>query len=248
VKKGVEESTSMNVGADQKHVIGGGDINEKPRSYKTNDNSIDSGGGGGDYCVSSSFNPSENVSHMLHAIVGLDRYPNYLNRLNDLSDIDSLEEALQARLSDVRRQRSKIIQRRAGIKHLVRRYISSERSDLDAEINDDDDDCSELWRYHPLLSPPTTWDELRNKEVLLDQAFTVAFRSIASTCNMRQTKTNKQLNVLPTVDDIIKGNAQVQLDPSLLEDYMNQEMFDVYSFPLFTNKVRAIFNFMSLII
>jgi hypothetical protein len=242
----------MNVGADQgadqKHVIGGGDINEKLRSYKPNYNSIDSGGDNGNYFGTSSWNPSENVSHMLHAIVGLDRYPNYLNRLNDLSDIDSLEEALEARLSDVRRQRYEIIQRRAGIKHLVRRYISSERSDLDAEINDDDCDCSELWRYHPLLSPPTTWDELRNKEVLLDQAFTVASCSIASTRNMRQTKSNMQIKGMPTVEDIINGNAEVQLDPSLLEDYMNQEMFDVYSFPLFTNKVRAVFNFTSLII
>ena len=121
VVKGVEELTSMNVDADI-NVIGGGGINEKPRLYKpNNDNSINSDGDKGDYFGSSIWNPSKNVSHMLHAIVGIDRYPNYLNRLNDLSDIDSLEEALEARLSDVRRQRSEIIQRRAGMKQLVRR-------------------------------------------------------------------------------------------------------------------------------
>lgn len=239
VVKGVEELTSMNGDTDQ---IGGGQINEKPRLSKSNDNSNDSGGGRGDYCGGSSWNPSTNVSHMLHAIVGLDRYPNYLRRFNDLSDIVSLEEALEARLSDVRRQRSEIIKRRAGLKELVRRYISNERFELDAETNNDYD-CSKLWCDHPLLSPPTTWDDLRNKEVLLNQTFKVAYRSIASTHNMRKAKSNKQLDVLPTVEDIIKGNAQVQLDPSLLEDWMNQEMHDVYSFPLFTNKVRAIFKF-----
>ena len=247
IVNGVEELTSMNVDADI-NVIGGGGVNEKPRLYKPYDNSINSDGDKGDYCGSSIWNPSKNVSHMLHAIVGIDRYPNYLNRLNDLSDIDSLEEALEARLSDVRRQRSEIIQRRAGMKQLVRRYISNERVELYAEIDNNDFDCSELWRDHPSLSPPTTWDELRNKEVLLDQAFKVAFRSIASTRNMRQTKSNKQMDVMPTVEDIINGNAQVQLDPSLLEDYMNQEMFDVYSFPLFTNEVRSIYDFLSLII
>lgn len=239
VVKGVEELTSMNGDADQ---IGGGDINEKPRSYKPNDDSIDSDGGEGNYCGSSSWNPSKNVSHILHAIVGIDKYPNYLSRLNDLSDIDSLEEALEARLSDVRRQRSEIIQQRAGIKQLVRRYISNERVEIDAETNNDYD-CSKLWCDHPLLSPPTTWDDLRNKEVLLDQAFKVAYRSIALRHNMRKAKSNKQLDAMPTVENIIKGNAQVQLDPSLLADWMNQEMYDVYSFPLFTNKVRAIFNF-----
>ena len=56
VVKGVEESTSMNVDADI-NVIGGGGINEKPRLYKPNDNSINSEGDKGDYCGSSIWNP-----------------------------------------------------------------------------------------------------------------------------------------------------------------------------------------------
>ena len=45
--------------------------------------------------------------------------------------------------------------------------------------------------------------------------------------------------MLPTVEEISNGKAQVDLDPSLLEDWMCQEMFDVYSVPLLTNEVST---------
>jgi hypothetical protein len=229
--QGMDESMSMNIGAEQ-NAVGGGAINEKPRLYNAND-PIDSSRGRNN--AGNSWNPSDDLSHILHALVGFDRYPNYLSRFRHLSDIDSLEKALEARLSDVRKQRSEIVQRKAGIQQLVRRYISSESA---WDVKKDDFDCSELWRDHPLLSPPKTWVELREKKVLLDQAFKVAYRSIALTNNARKAKSREQTSTLPTAGDIIHGKAQVRLDPSLLEDWMNQEMYDVYSFPLLTSEVR----------
>jgi hypothetical protein len=226
----MDESMSMNIGAEQ-NAIGGGAINEKPRLYNAND--LDSSRGRNN--AGDSWNPSDDLSHILHALVGFDRYPNYLSRFRHLSDIDSLENALEARLSDVRKQRSEIVQRRADIQQLVRRYISSESA---GDVKKDNFDCSELWRDHPLLSPPKTWLELREKKVLLDQAFKVAYGSIALTNNARKAKSSKQTCTLPTAEDIIHGKAQVHLDPSLLEDWMNQEMYDVYSFPLLTSEVR----------
>ena len=44
--------------------------------------------------------------------------------------------------------------------------------------------------------------------------------------------------MLPTVEDILEGKVNVDLDASLLENWMSQELFDVYSLPLLTNEVR----------
>ena len=222
----------MDIEAKQ-NALGGGAINEKPRVYNTNNDPIVNGK---DRDISNnSWNPSDELSHMLHALVGLDRYPNYLSRFQHFSDINSLEKALEARLSDVRRQKSEIAERRADIRQLVRGYILSES---EGDLGKDSYNCSELWCDHPLLSPPKTWTELREKKVLTDQAFKVCYRSIDSTSNARKAKSKKRTNSLPTLEDIIHGKVQVHLDPSLLEEWMNQEMYDVYSFPLLTNEVR----------
>jgi hypothetical protein len=229
--QGMDESTVMDLEAEQ-NAIGGGAINEKPRLYNPNDNQIVDGKDRDD--SGNSWNPSDELSHMLHALVGLDRYPRYLSRFQHLSDINSLEKALEARLSDVQRQKSDIVQRRAGIEQLVRGYISSEG---EGDLGKDDYDCSELWCDHPFLSSPKTWTELREKKVLTDQAFKVAYRSIVSAINLQKAKCKKQTSTLPTLEDIIHGKVQAHLDPSILEDWMNQEMYDVYSFSLLTNEV-----------
>lgn len=228
--QGTKESTAMDVEAKQ-NALGGGAINEKPRLNNPDDNRIindknrDRTG--------SSWNPNDELSHMLHALVGLDRYPNYLSRFQHLSDINSLEKSLEARLSDIRHQKSDIVRRRAGIGQLVRTYISNES---ERDLGTEEFDCGELWCDHPLLSPPKTWAELREKKILTDQAFKVAYRSIVSTSDSRKAKSTKQTSTLPILEDIIRGKFQLHLDPSLLEDWMDQEMYDVYSFPLLTNE------------
>lgn len=219
--------------------VGGGAINEKPRYYRPTDNTIDSGFGKSSF---EGWSPSSNLAHMLHALVGLERYPNYLGRLRDLSDIEILENALESRLSDVRRQRSEIIQRRKDIQQLVKRYTSSMTEFF--EVNDDSP-CA-LWRDHPILSPPKTWIELRDKKMLTDHAFKVAHHSAASMKKARKAESTKADTSLSTgheslalhpVRDIIDGKVQIHLRQSLLEEFVCQEMFDVYSFPLLTDKV-----------
>jgi len=227
------------------NVVGGGAINEKPRYYRPTDNTTDSGSGFG----KSSFdgwNPSSNLAHMLHALVGLERYPNYLGRFQYLSDIELLENALESRLSDVRRQRSEIIQRRKGIQQLVKRYTLS----MTEFVGFNDDSPCALWRDHPILSPPQTWIELRDKKMLSDHAFRVAHLSTASMKKARNAKGDKSTKAgtsmsmrhesvaLHPVRDIIDGKVQIHLRQSLLEEFVCQEMFDVYSFPLLTAEVR----------
>ncbi|KAL9183659.1 hypothetical protein ACHAXT_004515 [Thalassiosira profunda] len=217
-------------GVEGREPIGGGAINEKPRLYQQPN------GGDGPRDIAGSWNPRDNLSHMLHALVGLDRYPNYLSRFKDVSDIGLLEHALEARLNDVRRQRDEIVERRDGIRKLVRRYIANKTDDCDDAM--EDDSGSELWRDHATLSPPRTWSELRSRRILREEAFRVAHQSIAKAgkgCKKR-AKSEKQNVDLPSVEDVISGSATVNLDPALLEGWMSQELFDVYSFPLLTEE------------
>lgn len=215
--------------------VGGGAINEKTRYYTQPHDSTKNHEFGND--TFGGWNPNENLAHLLHALVGLDRYPNYLDRIRDSSDIDSLENALESKLSDVRRQRSEIIQRRRDIYKLVVRYTSSTK-ELSDEVYDSCQ-CNVLWCDHPLLAPPKTWTELRHRKILTEQAFKVAHQSAASTRKARNAKSGKATeHTSNSLGDIIDGKAQVHLIQSLLEDFLCQETFDVYSFPLLTNEVR----------
>jgi hypothetical protein len=60
--------------------------------------------------------------------------------------------------------------------------------------------------------------------VLSEEAFAVAHRSI-----MASSKSERRI---PTLQAIMRGEIAVHLDPALLEDWMSQECFDVYSFRL----------------
>ena len=183
--------------------------------------------------------------------MGLDRYPQYLSRFRSEDDMEALENALSTRLSDVRRQRTNIVERRKGIQQLVRRYRSSgtggdENGDVPGRVTAD------LWHGHPALSPPKTWSELRNRNMLDERAFQVVHQSIsrASRNKKRRAKHHKHqpenvegtagVGTIPTVEEIIERRVRVDLHPSLLEDWMSQEMLDVYSFPLLDPEVSAL--------
>ena len=241
------------VDASDNKILGGGAINEKPRHYnplpdrnekeksnennkiKRDDDSINND-------AKRSWDPANNLSHMLHALVGLDRYPNYLSRFQHTSDMDLLEQALEQRLQDVRRQKTSIIERRMGIQKLVRKYTSSVQIKNDGhemvisenECNDGQGDCLTCWLDHPLLSPPKTWNELRERNILTESAFNAAFRSVK---RQKRSKTNQDTEIM----HVICGKVRVNLDPSLLENWMSQEMFDVYSFPLLTKEVKSFY-------
>jgi len=233
-------STSTHSLSQEMHAIGGGAINEKRRLYQqsskhTTTNNDDSTGNNDSTNNDTSWNPNEHLSHMLHALVGLDRYPNYLNRFKDI-DALALEKALESKLSDVRKQRVEIIQRRAGIKQLVGRYmmdknyIVEDEECTESQEVDTEEHCGMLWKNHPLLSPPKDWIDLSERNILQEVAFKVAYQSTNKKRKSKSKKDNTQLSIT----DIMEGKVQVDLKASLLEDLLQQEMYDVYSIPLLT--------------
>jgi hypothetical protein len=119
----------------------GGSINEKMRlGDKGELLSLTSGTG--------SFN-RHCRAHLLHALEGLDRYPNYLNRWND-QDILELESSLEEKLEKVRKQKMSIRNQRNAIASF----------------------CQQRGDPHPMLQQPQSWDELQE---ILDPSF---FRAI----------------------------------------------------------------------
>eukprot|EP00563_Minutocellus_polymorphus_P016659 CAMPEP_0181051584 /NCGR_PEP_ID=MMETSP1070-20121207/17133_1 /TAXON_ID=265543 /ORGANISM="Minutocellus polymorphus, Strain NH13" /LENGTH=384 /DNA_ID=CAMNT_0023130617 /DNA_START=141 /DNA_END=1291 /DNA_ORIENTATION=+ len=180
--------------------IGGGAINEKERTYPTSDAGDRAASGE----QSSGFDPNS-LPHALHALAGLDRYPNYLSRWS-VDDMDRLEESLERQLQAVRRQKRSIRERRDGIDVLLNRAM---KDDTDGTLTQ-------------ILTPPTSWEEIRD-HVLDPRASDAIFRS-------KQFKKKP-----PNIDDLLTGRIQVQLDGAQLEDLIDNEFYDVYSFPLLSN-------------
>lgn len=196
--------------------LGGGTINEKERTFQQSNK------GSGTKVEETTWDPSNKVSHMLHSIVGLDRYPTYMSRYDE-SDITAIERALEQTLNDVRQQKTAILHRRNGIRELVKKYnaLLINPSSIQDE-KQPSSDSNDVLHISSLL-PPKTWSDLKN--ILSEEAYEVAIRSTISS-----SKSTKQ--EAPTLQDLISGKVAVQLDPALLEDWMHQECFDVYSFRL----------------
>lgn len=159
----------------------GGFINEKLRNLATTKSVMSFSG--------------TSQSHLLHALEGLDRYPNYLNRWNE-RDIDELELSLQQKLTKVRQQRQAIRDRRTAIADLISQ----------TQMPDS-------------LQRPTSWEQVK---LLLDHNIVnVIFQS-------RQFRKEP-----PSLHQVFSGETIVDLDAHLLETLMDQEVYDVYSLPLF---------------
>ena len=200
---------------EKENIIGGGDINEKTRLFKNSKNkkTIST-----DHDHSSEINKNEQLSHTLHALVGLNRYPNYLSRW-PVENIDDLEKSLEKNLALIRKQKENIIIRRAGIAKMIQKISS------DKNIKDEID--------LSILNVPTTWQEVKDK-ILHPQASEAIFQS-------RMFKAMKRKKVsTPTIQSVISGATTVELDPGELEEWLEQEMFDVYSFPLLSKKVSSV--------
>lgn len=231
---------------DARTAIGGGAINEKTRLYLLSSNQSptqqEASVGSGD-SSSSSWSPGRSLGHMLHALVGLDRYPSYLSRFQNIDDVLALESALKEKLDEVTRQKNEIIAKRKGIRDLVRRYNvligektrheqnQNNTSDAAASFNNtvecSGSESSIVW--HSELSPPRSWADLQNRKILNEDAFNVAFQSMQTSRRMGRE-----------LGDILNGDVDFDLKPSLLEHLMSQEMFDVYSFPLLSTQVSQI--------
>lgn len=160
---------------------------------------------------SSQYDPCHFRSHLWHALEGLDRYPNYLSRWST-DDMDRLEDALEAQLHKVREQRQSICEQRDGIDQLVNSMMERDS------------------RWQSLLTPPQSWSEVRD---VLDP------RAAKAILNSKQFQ-HKGNREPPDCQDVLAGRVHVELDPALLEDIMDQELFDVYSLPLLSKQVRLI--------
>jgi hypothetical protein len=190
--------------------VGGGSVNEKKRQYgplsssasssstTSTQRDIDSHKGSS---TESSYNPLKHRSHLLHAIEGLNRYPNYLSRWKQ-NDVEALEQELKRVISQVREQKSNTEEQR----HTIRLALG--------------DFFLEHPEWQQFSVAPESWEEMR--EILDPRAYDAILRSL---------KTGKLPKDI-SVKDLIAGKAQVELDTGHLEEWMDEEMFDVYSFPL----------------
>ena len=179
-----------------------GKINEKERSYGR----VELSEAGQ---RSSGFNPEIDTSHLVHAIVGLDRYPNYLTRWNySFDDIEKFESALETQLEKVREQKYKLLERNELALNIVK--------GLGGLAEDNQVDTS-------ILNEPIDWIDIN--DVLDVRASRAIFQSKMFQGNDR-----------PSLQDVLKGNVDVELDASKLEEWLDEEALDTYSFPLLSEE------------
>ena len=215
----LQENSKIN--ADHTAVLLGGAINEKPRLFggklkqkKVSDN----------ISSKSHYSPDNNLAHLLHAIVGLDRYPQYLLRWtgNEEEDIDALERALEKQLEKVREQRL-LLQREKSL--MTRLLCNNEVSTLTKEYSSEKSSL-----ILDSLQTPSTWDEVRQR-ILHPKASKAIFGS-------RMFDPKRKSEKIVTVHDVMRG-AMVHLDPSLVYEWIDEEMSDIYSFPLLSQEVSS---------
>jgi hypothetical protein len=82
-------------------------------------------------------------------------------------------------------------------------------------------------KWRSFLKPPQTWDDIRDN--VLDP------RANKAIFNSKQFSTLKS----PSVQEVLSGQVTVELDAHLLEELMEEELFDVYSIPLLTPEVST---------
>lgn len=227
---------SSTINKEDNIVIGGGNINEKERQYcpkqkartNTTEMRLVHGSNGVDdeeMKSKSAYNPMQHRSHLLHAIEGLDRYPNYISRWKEI-DINSLEQALKEKLEQVREQKTDISSQRRYIQLVLQEFLL------------------EYPEWIGFSRRPTSWDDIRN--MLDPRAVNVIFRS-----KIFHRKNNDQgLNSNEIfVNDVISGRIPIELDAKHLQEWIDYEMNDVYSFPLLSKTYcRKIHTYVSSII
>ena len=160
-------------------------------------------GQGLDASDSVGFQPIKHRSHLHHALEGLDRYPNYLQRWN-VRDMDLLEASLEQQLTLVRQQRTLVMDVRTATGDLVRDLL------MDNEA---------MWKDLWINSRPTDWTHIRR---ILDDKAAIAIVPPPSSHKPDW----------PSVQSVLDGTTDISLEVSKLTPLMDEECFDVYSFPL----------------
>ena len=194
-------------------IMGGGSINESPRRIRTtakgttstNCNTVPTASSSSSSSSKTNYDPQHNHAHLLHSIMGLDRYPNYISRWSyNIDDIDKLQDALTHQLEKVKHQKSNLIQRRKRMNEIIEHAMASYQ-DIDWTV----------------LTVPLSWEQVRS-EILHEDASKAIF----------QSRLFKSVDGRPELQDVLEGKVHVQLDLGLLEDWLHEEFFDVYSMPL----------------
>ena len=213
--------------------VGGGAINEKPRTYVAPNREPASASASALLPDSSppasapadaadgAFDPAS-LSHAMHALLGLDRYPTYLSRWSE-GDADRLEASLERQLDLVRRQRASIAERRGGIALLVRKAVE----EAEAEGGGQGRGGSGL---RALQRAPESWNDVR--DTVLDRGAAEAIFRSKMFRGALEGGTAAVEQMPPSVQEVLGGGVPVELDPAHLEPWLDQELFDVYSFPL----------------
>jgi hypothetical protein len=180
--------------------VGGGAINEKKRTF----GALPTPTNMPPRSKSNSYKATSNRAHLMHAIEGLDRYPNYLSRWS-LEDTEELERALEQTLERVRSQKNQVVERRRDMQRLVDQIRSKHPE------------------WNEFLKAPTSWDDVRNS--ILD--------SNANKAVFRSGMFRSHNATIPSVEDVLSGQTTVELNAGYLEEMMEEESYDVYSFPIF---------------
>jgi hypothetical protein len=196
-------------------IMGGGSINESPRRIRTttmgthtNCNTVPTASSSSSSSSSSSktnYDPQHNHAHLLHSIMGLDRYPNYLSRWSyNIHDIDKLQDALTHQLEKVKHQKLNLIERRKRMNEIIEHAMATYQ-DIDWTV----------------LTVPLSWEQVRS-DILHEDASKAIF----------QSRLFKSVNDRPELQDVLEGKVHVELDLGQLEDWLHEEFFDVYSMSL----------------
>ncbi len=185
--------------------VGGGSVNEKEREYQPKSHHEDASSDRHSNNSDKNSEPAYNPSnHRSHLLHALEGLHRYPNYLSrwDNDDVEALEEELQRVLRQVQEQKSNTQDQRDNIQHALGDFFL------------------ENPEWKEFSAPPESWDELR--EILDTRAAQVVFRS----------KKIRKMTEKIAMNEVIAGRVEIELDPGHLEEWMDEEMFDVYSFPL----------------
>jgi hypothetical protein len=189
----------------EKIIMGGGSINETPRGNVRTASDLCSRKSSSNMENTTNYDPQHNHAHLLHSIMGLERYPNYLSRWSsNMKDIDKLQNALTHQLDKVKLQKSNLMKRKTFIHDITQRAMTT-YPNVDWTV----------------LAIPPSWEQVRC-DILHEDASKAIF----------QSKMFKHAR--PELHHVLEGRIPIELDLGLLEEWLNQEFFDVYSLPLFS--------------
>jgi hypothetical protein len=233
-----ESSSSDVMKASNAATLGGGEINEKIRTFQTAINDADKEKASlAD--EPNGFQPQIHKAHLWHALEGLDRYPNYFDRWKsriksreqsedhsvshnkdsddeekEIDDLLKLEHVLRDTADAVRRERKRIAQQRTTWMQKIPNFLQEHpqfRKFWDAALYGED------------------WGKWCNG--ILHPKVQELFFTTNTTTGAIQLKTCSDA----TVAQVLSGAVRVEWNVSLLTELLDEECSDVYSIPILSD-------------